>query len=71
MHWLKAEMPISGALINAWSGISVNENQYGEVFRLLGKNELHDKNALPLKFYALVKNNSKPCSYSYRKLIGC
>ena len=55
---------IWSALLNAWSKISINENQYQEVLRLLSKNELHDKNALQVAkvLYGLVKNNSKSCS---------
>ena len=36
------------ALVNAWSKISINENQYQEVLQLLSKNELHHKNALQI-----------------------
>ena len=50
-------------LLNAWSETGVNENQYEEVLRLLGRTELYDKNALPVAraLFALVKNDSESC----------
>ena len=50
-------------VLNAWSETGVNQNQYGEVLRLLDRTELYDKNALPVAIvlFVLLKNDSKPC----------
>ena len=60
------DVDIWSGLINAWSKISIEENEYKEVLQLLSKNELYGKNALQIAkvLYTLVEDNSKPYSHN-------